>query len=93
MEHFPLMVAGAKPSGTPQQVVGAFDRQPIATVDAGGEAVVDMALATAYALFRNRDAWLAPAIASRRIQVAHAQRTQSNAGLRKFTTWREDSCI
>ena len=61
MEHFPLMVAGAKPSGTPQQVVGAFDRQPIATVDAGGEAVVDMALATAYALFRNRDAWLAPA--------------------------------
>ena len=58
MEHFPLMVPGAPPTGKPVEVRGAFDQQAFATVDTGGEAVVEKALATAYALFRDRDQWL-----------------------------------
>lgn len=43
-----------------------FDGALIATVVTAGEQEVELALATAYALFRDRDAWLAP---SRRIEI------------------------
>lgn len=66
MEHFPLMVPGATPSATPVQVRGPYDLKPIATADVGGAAVVEKAMSTAYALFRNRDAWLP---AAKRIEV------------------------
>lgn len=66
MDHFPLMVPGASPTAPPMQVKAAYDQKAIATADVGGAAVVERALATAYGLFRNRDAWLPPA---RRIDV------------------------
>jgi acyl-CoA reductase-like NAD-dependent aldehyde dehydrogenase len=68
MEHFPLMVPNAPPAGKQVEVRGAFDQQPFATADTGGEAVVEKALSTAYALFRDRDQWLP---LPRRIAVLH----------------------
>lgn len=38
-----------------------FDGAPIGSVPVAGKAAVEQALATAHALFRDRDAWLAPA--------------------------------
>ena len=57
-EHFPIMVPGAKPAERVAQVVAPFDGTPIATVETGDEAAAETALATAQALFRERDAWL-----------------------------------
>ncbi len=57
-EHFPLMVPGATASGETLEVHAPFDRSLIATVDAAGPETVERAMAQAYALFRNRDAWL-----------------------------------
>jgi len=60
-EHFPLIVPGAKPEGDPIEVHAPYDRSLIATVDNAGRDAVEQALATAYGLYRDRDAWLAPA--------------------------------
>ncbi len=49
-----------------RHVRAPFDGALIATVVTAGEQEVERALATAYALFRDRDAWLAP---SRRIEI------------------------
>lgn len=57
-EHFPLMVPGAKPAARTAMVAAPFDGAAIASVETGDEAAAETALATAYALFRNRDAWL-----------------------------------
>ena len=57
--HFPIMVPGAQATGK-KEVRAPFDGKPIATVDTGGAAAVEKALATAYALHRDRDAWLQP---------------------------------
>lgn len=65
-EHYSLMVPGAVPGATPREIRAPYDRKVIATVDVGGEAVVEQALDTAYGLFRDRDAWLAPA---KRIEI------------------------
>ena len=51
-----------------KEVRAPFDGALIATVDTAGAEEVEQALATAYALFRDRDAWLAPA---RRIEILH----------------------
>lgn len=60
-EPIPLLVPGACTGGRPLQVVAPFDLSPIAILETGDAAVVEQALATAYALFRTRDAWLPPA--------------------------------
>ena len=65
-EHFPLMVPGAEPAAEPAVVRSPFDGSPIATVEQVDQAGAERALATADALFRNRDAWLSPA---RRIEI------------------------
>jgi len=57
-EHFPLMVPGAKADPQLAEIHAPFDGAPIATVEQAGRAGVEQALATADALFRNRDAWL-----------------------------------
>ena len=57
--HFPIMVPGAQASGK-KEVRAPYDGKPIATIDTGGAAAVEKALATAYALHRDRDAWLPP---------------------------------
>jgi acyl-CoA reductase-like NAD-dependent aldehyde dehydrogenase len=43
------------------EVHAPYDGQLIDTLEASGADMVDLMLATAYRLFRNRDAWLAPA--------------------------------
>lgn len=65
-QHFPLMVPGATGNGPSVEVHAPFDGALIATVEAATREVVDRAYATAYALFRNRDAWLP---AAKRIEV------------------------
>ena len=65
-EHFALMVPGASADGKPLTVRAPFDNQAIATVERGGQAAAEQALATAHALYRNRDGWLSPA---RRIEI------------------------
>jgi acyl-CoA reductase-like NAD-dependent aldehyde dehydrogenase len=65
-EHFSLMVPGAKASGEKKEVRSPFDGSLLGTVDAGGMDAVETALATAYALFRDRSRWLTPA---RRIEI------------------------
>lgn len=65
-EHYSLMVPGAASRAAPMEIRAPYDGRLIATIDVGGEEAVETALATAYALFRNRDGWLAPA---RRIEI------------------------
>ncbi len=65
-EHFALMVPGASADGEPATVNAPFDNQEIATVERGGQMAAEQALATAHALYRNRDSWLSPA---RRIEI------------------------
>ena len=62
LRHVAGMVPGAPPSTTPPLEVRApFDGALLATVETADAATVDHALATAHALFRNRDGWLPPA--------------------------------
>lgn len=67
-EHYPLLIPAAKAAGTPKTVTAPFDLQPIATFDCADWPTLDAALAKAYALYRNRDAWLPPA---KRIEILH----------------------
>jgi acyl-CoA reductase-like NAD-dependent aldehyde dehydrogenase len=67
-EHLSLLIPRAKPAGTPKTIVAPFDLQPIATADCADWAALDTALATAHALYRNRDGWLPPA---KRIEILH----------------------
>ena len=64
-EHFPLMVPGAAATGT-HEVQAPFDLSTIATVDVAGASAVEHALATAHALYRDRDSWLS---APQRIEI------------------------
>ncbi len=58
MDHFELMVPGAKADAEPLQVDAPFDGSIIAEVETGGAPVVERALSTAHGLYRDRDAWL-----------------------------------
>lgn len=59
--HFDALLAGdPTPTGT-REITAPYDGTPIATVDTSGADAVAEALATAYALFRDRDAWLSVA--------------------------------
>ena len=58
MQRFPLMVPGAKADPEPARVDAPFDGSIIAEIETGNADVVERALATAYGLFRNRDAWI-----------------------------------
>lgn len=57
-EQFSLMVPGAEPTGTRIAVTAPFDGRLIAEVEAASADTVATALATAYGLYRDRDAWL-----------------------------------
>lgn len=65
-DHFPLMVPGGKTTSPPREVSAPYDGTLLATVDTADGGIAERALATAYALYRNRDAWLSPA---RRIDI------------------------
>lgn len=58
MHKYDLMIPGANSAAKPVTVFAPWDRTPIGEVAAADAATVETALATAYALFRNRDAWL-----------------------------------
>ena len=53
-----LLVPGATTSASPVTVVAPWDLSPIAEVARADSSVVEQALATAYSLYRNRDAWI-----------------------------------
>jgi len=61
-EHFPLIVPGATPDDEHVEVRAPFDGSLIATVERAGRDGVQRALATAHALFRDRDGWLPPPV-------------------------------
>ena len=54
------MCAGAKSDSPDLEVSAPYDGAPIATVATADSGTVEAALAAAYALFRDRDAWLSP---------------------------------
>jgi acyl-CoA reductase-like NAD-dependent aldehyde dehydrogenase len=56
-EHFNMLVPGATATGT-LEVTAPFDGKLIATIDTGGSAAVDTALATAEALYKDKKNWL-----------------------------------
>lgn len=58
VEKHPLLVVDATTDGEPLVVNSAFDGEPIAELDTASGACVDKALATAFALFRDRQGWL-----------------------------------
>ncbi|MCH6572833.1 MAG: aldehyde dehydrogenase family protein, partial [Proteobacteria bacterium] len=60
------MVPGASAEGELLTVCSPFDNKAIATVERGGQEAAERAMATAYALYRDRDGWLSPA---RRIEI------------------------
>ena len=84
MDRFPLMVPGAKADPEPLQVDAPFDGQIIAEVETGNADVVERALATAHALYRDRDAWLpAPqriAILKRAAEIMQERRDELAMG-------------
>ncbi len=57
---FPLMIPGASSSSKPVEVRAPFDGSLIATVQTADESAAEKALATADALYRDRDQWLSP---------------------------------
>ena len=65
-EHFRLMVPGTDPVPESTQVFAPFDGSLIATIEQADAAVIEHALAIAYGLFRDRDAWLS---AERRVAI------------------------
>ena len=64
-EHFELLVPGAKASGK-IDVTAPFDGALIATIETGGADAVDIAMETAYDLYRARHNWLT---AEQRIKI------------------------
>ncbi len=60
-QEFPMLVTGAKTNAGRLEVNAPWDRSVIGSVLAADSTAVDVALTTAFSLFRERDAWLPPA--------------------------------
>lgn len=58
LPHYALMIPDVRSHAPDYTVEAPFDRSPIARVATADAAAIDHALATAHALFRNRDVWL-----------------------------------
>ena len=56
-DHFKMLVPGATADGK-MEVTAPFDGALIATIETGGSDAVESALATAHALYRDRNNWL-----------------------------------
>ena len=78
LETVPLLVPGATTTAEPVTVVAPWDLAPIAHVERADSAVIEQALATAHALYRDRDRWLPKrervAILSRVIEIMASRR-------------------
>jgi acyl-CoA reductase-like NAD-dependent aldehyde dehydrogenase len=57
-ERNTLWIPGARSCGKTREVMAPYDRTAIGEVELADEAAVETALATAHALFRDRDGWL-----------------------------------
>lgn len=66
MHRYGLLIPGARSASAPLKVHAPFDRSLIGEVATADAAAVEQALATAHALYRDRDAWLP---AARRIEI------------------------
>lgn len=58
LESFPLLVPDVTTTASPATVFAPWDLSPIATVTRADRDVIEAALATAHARFRDRDNWL-----------------------------------
>ncbi|MFT5285098.1 MAG: acyl-CoA reductase-like NAD-dependent aldehyde dehydrogenase [Planctomycetota bacterium] len=58
VKNFPLMIPGASSNSKLVEVTAPFDNSLIATVQTADEAAAEQALATAHALYEDRDNWL-----------------------------------
>ena len=58
VERYGLMVPGAKSSSPTVDIVSPYNRRKIARIATADITVAEHALKTAYALYRDRDAWL-----------------------------------
>ena len=61
VEHFPLMVAGATGGNADKTVTAPYDGSVIGSLAVADRDAIEMALANAAALHRDRDRWLSPA--------------------------------
>lgn len=59
MQHLKLMVPRVQKSGETATITAPFDLSEIATADLASSEIVDHALSTAHALYRDRSSWLA----------------------------------
>ena len=79
-EHFRLMVPGATPDKKHAEIRSPYDGNVIGTVERTGLTGVQMALDTAYHLFRNPDTWLSAgeriAILERTAAIMHERREE-----------------
>jgi acyl-CoA reductase-like NAD-dependent aldehyde dehydrogenase len=85
LPHFPLMIAGLSKSGADTaEVYSPYNDQLIGTVDQADKADIDLALDTAYGLFRDRSKWLSTVeritILERAISMITEQAEQLAAG-------------
>jgi len=58
MKHFDLMVPGGVATGATLTITAPFDFSKIATAELAGAETVEVALATAHRLYRQKDGWL-----------------------------------
>ncbi|MBT3196216.1 MAG: aldehyde dehydrogenase family protein [Gammaproteobacteria bacterium] len=58
MNHFKTMIVGEAPTAGQIEVTAPFDQSPIATIETSDEEAVNVALESAYTLFRDRSQWL-----------------------------------
>ena len=61
VEHFPLMAAGATGGNADKTVTAPYDGSVIGSLAVADRDAIEMALANAAALHRDRDRWLSPA--------------------------------
>ncbi|MEO7040751.1 MAG: aldehyde dehydrogenase family protein, partial [Gemmatimonadaceae bacterium] len=61
LPHYQLFAPGAKSTAGDATVFSPYDRSPIATFAIADAAVIDKALSTAAALFKDKSRWLEPA--------------------------------
>jgi acyl-CoA reductase-like NAD-dependent aldehyde dehydrogenase len=66
MHRYGLLIPGARSASAPLEVHAPFDRRLIGEVATADAATVEQALATAHALYRDRETWLPTA---RRIEI------------------------
>jgi acyl-CoA reductase-like NAD-dependent aldehyde dehydrogenase len=93
MADKPLLIPGVSTRAHPLQVRAPYDNKLIATLDTADAAAVEQALATAHALYRDRDRWLsggeririlertAELMSAEREELAHAAATEGGKPL------------